>query len=574
MVDRRTATFQERLGQALVEAGFITSEQLAHARDIAQADNKRLTDVLQEKKFISREVLTTALSFQLKLPIVNLKQVNIDPKALELVPVEFAREHEVIPFALEPGGELRVAMESPNNFDLINTLSAMVQRSIRPALPIDAKVRDMIDVVYKPTSQLTQELDQTLQSVTEPTTRTRLPVGRTPAVLEGVQEAPVVRAVEMITLDAVKSRASDVHLVPTVDCSKVIYRIDGVLHPVHSIPLGIHQNMVSRIKVMANMDIAEKRRPQDGSFTMTFGEREVNFRVAVADTGYGEMMVIRVLDKSRISFDISELGLVGAARQSYERLLNHPLGMVVISGPTGSGKTTSLYASIHALADGKRNIMTIEDPVEYRFENISQIDTNPTAGVDFAAGLRAIMRMDPDIILVGEIRDSETARTAIQAANTGHLVLSSVHANDAATTITRLLDLGVEPFALSAGLIGIVAQRLVRKVHEDCKALKAPTATEALAYEQEMQEPAEEFYVGQGCNACSFTGYRGRFGVFEVLPITEEIRTLIARNAHAPEIKEMALKEGMVTMRRDGMLKVKQGLTTPSEVLRQVFTTA
>jgi general secretion pathway protein E len=247
--------------------------------------------------------------------------------------------------------------------------------------------------------------------------------------------------------------------------------------------------------------------------------------------------------------------------------------MVVISGPTGSGKTTTLYASIYTLADGKRNIMTIEDPVEYHFENISQIDTNPTAGVDFAAGLRAIMRMDPDIILVGEIRDAETARTAIQAANTGHLVLSSTHANDAASAITRLIDLGVEPFAASSGLIGVVAQRLVRKVHEDCKTLKAPTATEALAYEQEMQESAEEFYVGQGCNACSFTGYQGRFGVFEVLPVTEEIRTLIARRAPAPEIKELALKQGMVTMRRDGMLKVKQGLTTPSEVLRQVYTT-
>lgn len=234
MVDRRTTTFQDRLGQALVEGGFITTEQLAQARDTAQANNKRLTDILQEKKLISREVLTTALSFQLKVPIVNLKQADIDPKALELVDEEFAREHEIIPIALDAGGELRVAMESPNNFDLINTLSAMTRRSIRPALPIDAKVGDMIDVFYKPTSQLTRELDRTLQPITEPT-QTRMPASRTSAGLEGVQEAPVVRAVEMITLQAVKSRASDVHLVPTVDSAKVIYRIDGVLHPVHTI---------------------------------------------------------------------------------------------------------------------------------------------------------------------------------------------------------------------------------------------------------------------------------------------------------------------------------------------------
>ncbi|MFH0768212.1 MAG: GspE/PulE family protein [Chloroflexota bacterium] len=571
MVDRRFVTFQDRLGQALVEGGFITSEQLDKAREIAKAKEKRLTDVFLEQKLISREVLTTALSFQLKVPIVNLKQMEIDAKALALVPEEFAREHEVLPIALGSGGELQLAMESPNDFELINTLSAMTRRTIRPALPLDTRVRDMIDVIYKPTSQLTRDLDRTLEVVTGQTSIAAPP--GLPAVLEGVSEAPVVRAVEMITLQAVKSRASDIHIVPTADSANVIYRIDGVLHKVHTIPLGIHQNMVSRIKVMANLDIAERRRPQDGSFTMTFGEREVNFRVAVIETSYGEMMVIRVLDKSIIRFDMSELGLVGAARQTYDRLINYPLGMIAISGPTGSGKTTTLYASIYALADGKRNIMTIEDPVEYRFEDISQIDTNPAAGIDFAAGLRAIMRMDPDIILVGEVRDKETAQVAIQAANTGHLVLSSIHANDAASSITRFIDLGAEPFAASTGLIGVVAQRLVRKVCPECKTLTAPTATEALAYEQEMKEPAEEFYSGQGCNICSFTGYLGRLGVFEVIPVTEEIRSLIIRRATASEIKEEALKQGMVIMRRDGMCKVKEGLTTPGEILRHVFTT-
>jgi len=572
MVSRKPTTFQDRLGQALVEGGFITAEQLSQAHQIANTEGRRLTDVLQEQNLMSREVLTTALSFHFKVPIINLKQTELDPKVLELVPEEFAREHEVLPIALGSGGELQVAMESPNDFELINTLSAMTRRTIRPALPLDTRIRDMIDIVYKPTLQVAQQLDQTLQPITE-TTPIRALAESTPVALEGVAEAPVVRAVEMITLQAVKSRASDIHIVPTVDCAKVIYRIDGVLHTVHSIPLGIHQNLVSRIKVMANMDITERRRPQDGSFTTHFGEREVSFRVAVAETTYGEMMVIRVLDKSNIRFDISELGLVGAPRQTYDRLLHYPLGMIAISGPTGSGKTTTLYASIYSLADEKRNIMTIEDPVEYHFEGISQIDTNPTAGIDFAAGLRAIMRMDPDIILVGEIRDKETAQVAIQAANTGHLVFSSIHSNDAASTITRFVDLGVEPFAISTGLIGVVAQRLVRKVCPNCKTLTAPTATEALAYEQEMQEPIEEFYSGQGCHTCSFTGFLGRFGVYEVLAVTEEIRSLIIQRASAVEIKEQALKQGMVTMRRDGMLKVKEGLTTLSEVLHNVFTT-
>ncbi|MBI4180886.1 MAG: type II/IV secretion system protein [Chloroflexi bacterium] len=571
MVEKRLMTFQERLGQALVEGGFITLEQLDQVRQVAEAGGKRVTDVLQEKRLISREVLTTALSFQLKVPIVNLKQVTIDEKAVALVPEEFAREHEVLPFALGAGGELMLAMESPNDFQLINTLSAMTRRSIRPALPLDSRVKDMLDVIYKPASELAQQLDQTLHPVTEPTPPRAEP--HSPSILADVSEAPVVRAVEMIAFQAIKSRASDIHIVPTADSAKVIYRIDGVLHTVHTIPLTVHQNMISRIKVMANLDIAERRRPQDGAFTMNFGDREVNFRVAVAETSYGEMMVIRVLDKSRIRFDIGELGLTGAARQAYERLLSYPLGMIAVSGPTGSGKTTTLYATIYALADGKRNIMTIEDPVEYRFENISQIDTNPTAGIDFSTGLRAIMRMDPDIILVGEIRDLETAQTAIQAANTGHLVFSTVHANDAASTITRFMDLGVEPFAVSTGLIGVVAQRLIRKICPDCKTPTTLTATEALAYEQELQEPAGEIYVGQGCNTCSFTGFSGRIGVYEVLVITEEIRGLIIRRTTASEIKSQAVKQGMVTLRRDGMLKVKEGLTTVGEILRNVFTT-
>ncbi len=571
VTERKQVTFQDRLGQALVEAGFLTSKDLDGAREIAKKEGKRLTDILVEQHLISREVLTTALSFQFKVPVINLKQIEIKPEVLKLIPEEFAREHEALPIGIGSAGELQVAMENPNDFGLINTLSAMTTRTIKPALPLDARVRDMIDVIYKPAGQIGQQLAETLRPVTEQTA-----VAATTAaslIVEGVAEAPVVRAVEMITLQAVKSRASDIHIMPTVDSSKVLYRIDGVLRNVHTIPLGIHESMVSRIKVMANMDITERRRPQDGSFTMKFGEREVNFRVACAPTAYGEMMVIRVLDKSKIRFDVSELGLVGPARQAYDRLLHYPLGMIAISGPTGSGKTTTLYASIHTLADGKHNIMTIEDPVEYRFDSISQIETNPASGVDFAAGLRAIMRMDPDIILVGEVRDKETAQVAVQAANTGHLVLCSVHANDAAATITRFLDLGVEPFAVSTGLIAVVAQRLIRKICPECKTLTDPTATEALAYEREVQEQADKLYAGRGCNACSFTGYLGMMGVFEVLVVTEEIRSLMIQRATAGEIKKKALEQGMITMRRDGMLKVKEGLTTPSEVLRNVFTT-
>ena len=563
--------FMDRLGQALQEGGFITQEQLNKARELSQSSGKRLTDVLQEQGFASREILTSALSFQFKIPVVNLKQAEIDPRALELIPEEFAREHQVFPFGFEPSGALKVATENPQDFQLINTLSGMTRKSIRTYLSLDSRVSELIDSSYAAAPQLTQELGQTLETIAEQ------PPARAPAspsaMAEDLAEVPIVRAVEMITFRGIKSRASDIHIVPTYDSSKVLYRIDGVLHESITLPLGVHQNMISRIKVMANMDITEKRRPQDGQFSLQFGERKVDFRVACIQTSYGEMMVIRVLDKSFIGFDFPELGLTGEARRAYDRLVDYPLGMILISGPTGSGKTTTLYATVNKLADGRRNVMTIEDTIEYRFENINQIETNPAAGIDFATGLRSIMRMDPDIILVGEIRDGETARVAVQAANTGHLVLSSIHSNDSASATVRLLDLGVESFAVSSGLIGVVAQRLVRKICPHCKTLTAPTATEAIIYEQEMQEPANEFYSGQGCNICSGTGFLGRLGVFEVLLVTEEIRSLILRRANAAQIKEQAIKEGTVPLRRDGMLKAKEGLTTIQEVIQKVFTT-
>ncbi|MCL0063977.1 Flp pilus assembly complex ATPase component TadA [Dehalococcoidia bacterium] len=577
MADKKTLTgvfaggFMDRLGQALQEGGFITQEQLNKARELSQSSGKRLTDVLQEQGFTSREILTSALSFQFKIPVVHLKQAEIDPKALELIPEEFAREHEVFPFGFEPSGALKVATENPQNFELINTLSGMTRKPIRTYLPLDSRVGELIESSYSTLPGITEELTQAVETAAEQLPA-RTPAGP-PTTVEELGQVPIVRAVEMITFRAVKSRASDIHIVPTFDSSKVLYRIDGVLHESITLPLSVHQNMISRIKVMANMDITEKRRPQDGHFTLEFGERKVDFRVAAIQTSYGEMMVIRVLDKSFAGFDFAELGLVSEARRVYDRLMDYPLGMILISGPTGSGKTTTLYATVNKLADGRRNVMTIEDPVEYRFDNISQIETNPAAGIDFATGLRAIMRMDPDIILVGEIRDGETARVAIQAANTGHLVLSSIHANDSASATVRLLDLGVESFAVSSGLIGVVAQRLVRKICPHCKTLTAPTATEAIIYEQEMQEPAGEFYSGRGCNFCSGTGFLGQLGVFEVLLVTEEIRSLILRSANATQIKEQAIKEGTIPLRRDGMLKAKEGMTTIQEVIRKVFTT-
>ena len=386
-----------------------------------------------------------------------------------------------------------------------------------------------------------------------------------------ITEAPVTHAVDMITLQAVKMQASDMHLRPGKDSAKVLYRVDGVLHDGPVVPLTLHEGMVSRVKVMANMDITESRRPQDGDFTMTFGESHVDFRVSTTPTTWGELMVIRALYREEGLRPLSDLGMEGTTLAAFRRVLHSPFGMVLVSGPTGAGKTTTLYASLYELVDGQRNVVTIEEPIEYRMDEINQVEVNRAAGVDFAHGLRSILRLDPDIILVGEIRDGETASMAVDSALTGHLVLSAIHANDAPGAVTRLIDLGVEPFLVASSLAGVEAQRLARCVCEHCKVLKEPSATEAMAYEQIMQEAAEEFYVGEGCNLCGHTGFSGRIGIFEFMPISEDMRKLITSKATSDDVRALAIREGMISLDRAGMLKVKAGETTVGEVMRVTF---
>jgi len=560
---------RKQIDEILVEGAFITPEQLEAARETAEKTKQDLKRVLLEQRAISQETLATVLSFQLNVPAVDLKQTPIQAAALALIPEDAAREHTVLPLSVD-GDTLTVAVEDPDNLQLLDTLAVLTKKRIKPVIPLHGGIREAIDkaidIQYKLTTQIEKEIKQLLT-----TARGRVAVE--PALtLEAISNAPVVRAVEMILAQAAKDRASDVHIVPDENEVHVRYRIDGTLHNAVSLPQEVHSGLLTRIKVMANMNIAERRRAQDGQFSATIAGKDLDCRVATIGTNHGEMVVMRLLDKSLSLIELPDLGMSPQTLEVYQKAIEAPFGMIMISGPTGSGKTTTLYASVSRLNAEELNIMTIEDPVEYQFQGVQQIQVNRSADITFVNGLRATMRLDPDVILVGEIRDAETANTAMTAALTGHLVLTSIHANDAAGAIVRLLDFGVEPFLVTSGVIAAMSQRLVRKTCPHCRQTREASVAEKMAYQKEMGEERTDFAYGVGCSFCSQTGSIGRTGVFELITMTDEIRQLVNQGAGSIQIKQQALKDGLITMSHDGMLKAKEDITTPREVLRHVFT--
>ncbi len=522
---------------------------------------------------VARETLITVLSFQLRIPIVDLKHVQVNDEAMRLVQEDYARAHEILPVGLDADGSLRVATRTPNDFRLSSELASMTGRQVKFVLALGGELSELIGRTYssgvRPAAPPAGEPAQATPGTMTPAIPARGAVGG--LLGQDLSQLPAVQAVDMIALQGVKRNASDIHVVPTPDSSNVLFRIDGVLQDAVTVPLTLHETMVSRIKVLAEMDISERRRPQDGSFSLQFGEKSVDFRVSSIGTAWGEMMVMRILSRDGASLNLVDLGMQTGPLHLWRQLMALPYGMVLVSGPTGSGKTTTLYASVIELVREQGNIMTVEDPVEYRMEGLNQIEVNRAAGIDFPTGLRSIMRLDPDVILVGEIRDGETAKTAVDAALTGHLVLASIHSNDAASSLVRLLDLGTEPYLVATAVVGCLAQRLVRKVCPHCGVLQELSAMATVAFEQEMQEEAGQFLVGQGCNFCGGTGYLGRIAVFEVLPISDSIRKLVGQGAAGSDLREAALQEGMVSLRRAGVQMAKQGITTVDEVLRNVF---
>lgn len=557
----RTGEEESPLIDVLLETGLLSKNALADA-EANTLPGQSVLATLVESQALSRRDVAIARSLQLNVPLIDLKHHTVHVEALQLIPEETARRYHAIPMDIIDG-ELVVVMEDPTDMRAIENISIRSGHPVRVMLGVHEDIEEAFSLYYQSQGEIERQLEQIAPRQTPEATFERL-------TAEVVTENPVARVVDLLLQQAMRDRASDIHIAPGENQVRIRYRIDGILHDALTVPASVQEPLISRIKVLAQMNIAERRRPQDGQFAFQGPDGPVDVRVATAETSQGEMAVLRLLDKSPSLLRLQELGFLPQALTSYERLYTQPFGMVLVSGPTGAGKTTTLYATINRLNRPDTNIITIEDPIEYQFDRVNQLQVNRQAGIDFASGLRSIMRLDPNIILVGEIRDEETARIAVQAALTGHLVLSSIHANDALGTIYRLLDLGIEPYLVGSALAGVVAQRLVRRVCSHCGRGVDPTTEERLAFEIEMGHPPEEIRKGQGCNFCSGTGYRGRTGVFEVLTMTETLRRLLVGDADTEDLHRQTLADGLIDLRQDGMRKVERGVTTPREVMRNV----
>ncbi len=550
------------LAQRLKSQGLLTDEQLAGARARA-GDAGRLGDALVALGYVDERAVLEALAAEMHMPFVDLREIDIDPSAFEGVPRRFIFQNDVAPIERR-GQVIRLAIGDPLNLAPVDELQLLTGCEVEPvaALPeqIQQVIRRHFGVGAETLDSMTEEQAESVQLLAEEGEREE-------GDLDLAADASLVNLVNQILIEALHSRASDVHMEPYEDSLRIRYRVDGVLQDAGADPKikAFQSAIVSRIKIMAHMDVAEKRVPQDGRIRLRIEGREVDVRVSIIPTLSGEGVVLRLLERGSLRHSLGELGMPTDVQEIFSRLIRLPHGILLVTGPTGSGKTTTLYAALSQINTVERNIITIEEPVEYELAGVNQIQVRSDIGLTFARGLRHILRHDPDVIMVGEIRDVETAQIAIQAALTGHLVFSTVHTNDAAGAITRLIDMGIEPYMAASTIEGILAQRLVRVICDECKTERPaddipPEFGEGVTLQRQ--------FAGQGCERCAHTGYYGRQGIFEILPVTEAIRRLILARASAPEIKARARQDGMRTLREDGMLKVEAGVTTIEEVMR------
>jgi type IV pilus assembly protein PilB len=550
----------------LLKSGTIGPDQLAEAENLANSTGIKIQEALVKTGYVTQGQVMEAIAKFYNLQFVDLNDVEIPKTVIELVPESIARENVVLPLAVE-GNYIKILMSDPTNFDVIQKLNFILNKDVQPVLADHEQIREAINANYGQTE--TESMDSMLVEFTDTALDfTQTEATKAGAVDEG-SDAPVVKLCNLIITEAVSLRASDIHIEPFADRVRIRYRIDGNLVERDAVPRRLFASMTSRFKIMANIDIAEKRRPQDGRIKINIQGRHFDLRVSLLPSVHGQSTVMRILDRGSISVSIKDLGFADDDYQRFQQIIKRPNGIFLVTGPTGSGKTTTLYAALNELNRPDRKIITAEDPVEYYLPGINQVEVKHQIGLDFARIIRAMLRQAPNIILVGEIRDKETAEIAVQASLTGHLVFSTLHTNDAPSAITRLADIGVQPFLIASSVIAIMAQRLVRVNCPKCKKPHKPTQDELKAVRITPEQVAKAtFMKGTGCNHCNQTGYRGRIGIFEMMKLTSEIRQMTFTGAPTQEIRRVARANGMRTLLEDGVLKCLNGRTTIEEVLQ------
>ena len=554
----------KHLGEILLDEGYVTQEDLGVALTAQAERGQTLGRVLVELGMLSEAQLVSALAQQVGMDFIELSDFIVDRAAVALVPGTLCRRHTVLPIGFE-NGAIRLAMADPGNVVAVDDVRNVTGIQVHPVVATRDDLLQAIDRYCRSDNEM-----EDLQSSFDETETVQEDLSKVGEFVE--DDAPIVRFVNLLVTQAIQDRASDIHIEPTETDLRVRYRIDGVLKEVRRSPKQIQAGVISRVKILSEIDIAERRKPQDGRMSVTHSGRKIDLRVATLPTVWGEKVVMRILDNSTALLDLSDLGFLERNKTVYEQSYTKPYGMMLVTGPTGSGKSTTLYATLNAVSRPEINVITVEDPVEYRLAGINQVQVNPKAGLTFAGALRSILRCDPDVVLVGEIRDHETAQIAIEAALTGHLVLSTLHTNDAPSAITRLIEMGIEPFLVGSALDCIVAQRLARRLCSKCKTAYQPTELELIESQFPWMpgEPVPEIFRPAGCAACSNTGYRGRLALHEVMAVDEAIERHAVAHSSSSDIADTAKQHGMIPLRKDGMIKVAMGLTSMEEIMRVV----
>ncbi|KPL11061.1 type II secretion system protein GspE [candidate division BRC1 bacterium SM23_51] len=562
---------ERKLGELLVNDKVITQDDLEAALVKQEEDGASLGRILIDMGRASEWEMAAALGKQLNVPFITLSHYEIDPQILASIPPEIVKRYQIVPVD-RTGDTLTVALSDPSNIFLLDELRLLTKCNIVPVISFESDIKEAIERYY---GSEEGGFDEMLKDITDEDLEPLHEVEEVGAEEDGTEDlsvqaddAPVIQLVNMVISEAIKARASDIHIEPMEKSLRVRYRIDGVLQDVTPPPKKFQNAIISRIKILSELNIAERRKPQDGRFKVRVSDKMIDFRVSVCPTAFGEKVVVRVLDRSSLLVNLTDLGFEPEVLRVFEKLIRMPWGMILVTGPTGSGKSTTLYSALNTINDPRKNILTIEDPIEYQLKGINQVQARPDIGLTFAEGLRSFLRQDPDIILVGEVRDFETADIAVKAALTGHLVLSTLHTNDAPSTMNRLTNMGVEPFLVTASMICSVAQRLVRRVCDSCKEEFRPSE-ELLAALGISPEQAGTLNVGRGCDKCHGTGYRGRMALFELMRVTDRMREAIIEGQTTTHLKRLAIEEGMLSLRQAGIHKILSGITTPEEVVAQ-----